>query len=96
MARRLNDRSANCTGITGWEPKPTIPKLRFAHNGPVQRYLAFVGSNQDQFEKALKEKSPNAVSLFAADVVFQELQRLADALEFHQEDYTHREKSNEI
>jgi hypothetical protein len=59
-----------------------LPNLRIAHNGPVQRYLAFSKMSREDFDAALLARNQNAVALFAADVVYQEVERLADQIQF--------------
>lgn len=64
------------------EVVPNTKRTTRTHlNGPISQYLARTKKTPVQFEQALEAGEPNAVTLFAAEVVFGEVQRLADKLE---------------
>jgi hypothetical protein len=50
-------------------------------NGPLQRYLAIRNSTREKFEALLEKGDQGALTLFAAECLFAELNRLADGVE---------------
>jgi hypothetical protein len=70
-----------------------VPQIRIANGGPVEKYLAIAGMKRSDFEDALRNRQPNAVTLFAAETVFQEVQLLVDQLQFHVNSPSDQEKS---
>jgi hypothetical protein len=57
------------------------PSSPITHNGPIHRYLAITGQSRSKFEAALEGSDPNAVTLFAAECSFREMQHLTDAVQ---------------
>ncbi len=51
------------------------------HGGPIDQYLKMTGKMQDTFHGEVRSGDPAAVSVFAAEIVFNAVLQLTEAVE---------------